>query len=692
MSRQFIQSLEGRRRSGSVIDGAMSKTADRSRSRRTARKRTLKTLFAVAVTCACASLVAPRAMAQTGGASAGGVQDPSAKANLTAAEVTTILGQAASQARPGQVMVVMDSEGITLGIYAMKGFDDNKAPNGKAFIPTGIFSEREQLIRTAAARARTCAFFASNENAFTPRTARFIIQDHFPHPIKNTPGGPLYGVQFSSFRGSDTLREEQSGFPALSGDPGGMPIYKDGVKAGGLGVAGDGSDVAARTELFPLGLTGSNDDFRVFLGKEESDFDEAVALAGIKGFEAPRRIRATKIFVDGLRFPYTKNQSARDNETRTLAQITAAGEGQLISSTPLRKSTPDVVASQPQTFLRTSFAGVQGELKRQFEIDDAGNKVAVPNTLAAQIVDSNDKDANGALLPATARLTVADVNQIFNQGVAAAINTRALIREPDGVAARVHLAVVDRDGDLLGVFRMDDGPNFGYDVAIQKARTAAFFSDNSHAFSTRALGFMSQKFFPIGINRNSSVGGPFFEIQDRLTITGIAAGTEPSSTNFRPLVGDNNNVRNPLRNGITIFAGGEPLYKGGQIVGAIGISGDGIDQDERIGFGGSAGFRPPDGIRSDQLNDQDVIDFVAGRVQRLVDLYDLSTGIPNVINALGGPTPIDLTGDDQLPARFRQRMEEGFHDFRLPYIRLPRNPERFDPGDKGVKIGKVKQG
>src|SRR5688572_31407255 len=56
-----------------------------------------------------------------------GVEDPSAKANLTAAEVTTILGQAASQARPGQVIVLMDDEGVTLGIVAMSGSDDNLA-------------------------------------------------------------------------------------------------------------------------------------------------------------------------------------------------------------------------------------------------------------------------------------------------------------------------------------------------------------------------------------------------------------------------------------------------------------------------------------------------------------------------------------------------------------------------------------
>src|SRR5688572_14278267 len=222
------------------------------------------------------------------------VQDPAAKTNLTAAEVETILGRAASQARPGQVIVVMDDEGITLGIVGMTGYNDNVAPDGTAYPRPDVLPEDFFLIATASARARTAAFFQSNENAFTTRTARFIIQDHFPHPIRNTPGGPLYGVQFSSYRGGDVLRDEQAGFPALSGDPGGIPIYKDGIKAGGIGVAGDGRDIAARPELVPFGLPGHNPQRKVFQGREEADFDEAVALAGTRGFEAPKRIRATK--------------------------------------------------------------------------------------------------------------------------------------------------------------------------------------------------------------------------------------------------------------------------------------------------------------------------------------------------------------------------------------------------------------
>jgi hypothetical protein len=41
-------------------------------------------------------------------------------------------------------------------------------------------------------------------------------------------------------------------------------------------------------------------------------------------------------------------------------------------------------------------------------------------------------------------------------------------------------------------------------------------------------------------------------------------------------------------NGIQIFPGSVPIFKGGALAGAIGISGDGIDQDDMIGFLGLA--------------------------------------------------------------------------------------------------------
>ncbi len=57
-----------------------------------------------------------------------------------------------------------------------------------------------------------------------------------------------------------------------------------------------------------------------------------------------------------------------------------------------------------------------------------------------------------------------------------------------------------------------------------------------------------------------------------------------------------------MPNGITIFPGGFPLYRNGQLIGAIGISGDGVDQDDIVGASGTSNFLPPDPIRADQFN------------------------------------------------------------------------------------------
>ena len=61
-----------------------------------------------------------------------------------------------------------------------------------------------------------------------------------------------------------------------------------------------------------------------------------------------------------------------------------------------------------------------------------------------------------------------------------------------------------------------------------------------------------------------------------------------------------------LSNSITIFPGGFPLYTNGVLVGAIGISGDGVDQDDIIGASGSTGFLAPEPIRADRTSYRNV--------------------------------------------------------------------------------------
>src|SRR6185437_3172691 len=80
-------------------------------------------------------------------------------------------------------------EGYVLGVWVVRG---GPATPGE--------------IATAVSKAGTAAFLSSNQNAFTTRTAGFIIQQHFPPGVQNTPTGPLVGVGLSNLFVSDVNR------------------------------------------------------------------------------------------------------------------------------------------------------------------------------------------------------------------------------------------------------------------------------------------------------------------------------------------------------------------------------------------------------------------------------------------------------------------------------------------------------
>jgi uncharacterized protein GlcG (DUF336 family) len=151
---------------------------------------------------------------------------------------------------------------------------------------------------------------------------------------------------------------------------------------------------------------------------------------------------------------------------------------------------------------------------------------------------------------------------------------------------------------ILGTFRTPDATVFSWDVAVQKARTAIFFSNANQAYSTRTIGFLAQMFYPPGID--GMPAGPFFGMQEQFSLI-------PQDV-LNPLNGIIFTVTNPppatphpaLPNGMTIFPGGFPLYRNGKLIGAIGVSGDGVDQDDLIGAAGTVNFLPPTAIRADQ--------------------------------------------------------------------------------------------
>ena len=494
-----------------------------------------------------------------------------ATTNLTSTDVQTILQQAASAATSlgkAVTIVVTDHEGNIIGRFGMTGAPATTTIRSVGANGQGLEGTVAPAIEAATAKAATAAFFSTSGNAFSTRTAGFIIQEHFPPGISFRAAGPLFGVQFSSLPCSDIkLTSARLG---LSGDPGGLPIYKNGLPAGGIGVEGDG--------LYTVDRDPTDND---------QPFEELIAASGIRGFEAPALIRGDNILVDGIRLPFT-------NVTNAPAPSTVVSiAGAVITPPPASEFTPQVVG------------GIAGEVSPRFFPFIAGTA------------------------PTSNALTAAEVLTIISHAAQQANITRAAIRQPLGSNARVTIAVVDAAGVVLGIFRQQDAPVFGYDVAVQKARNAAFFSsanaatalraagfgsyvdraaadglqlNGAVAFSDRAVGFLHRPFFPDGID--GSAAGPFSTSFGSWSPFNVGLQLDLVRTNFLaalsgPVVGCT--AIPALPNGIQIFAGSVPLYKNGVLVGAIGISGDGIDQDDLIAAAGANGFSPPLGIRADQI-------------------------------------------------------------------------------------------
>jgi uncharacterized protein GlcG (DUF336 family) len=193
---------------------------------------------------------------------------------------------------------------------------------------------------------------------------------------------------------------------------------------------------------------------------------------------------------------------------------------------------------------------------------------------------------------------------------------------------------VDTNGVVAGLVRTQDAPIFGTDVAVQKARSALLFShpnsaadlaalpdanypaipalfpigtyvsamqsmipgalSDGRAYGNRAVGNLARPFFPDGINgagpgplsKPIAAWSPFSDglqldlvinkvVDNLLSVTGPVAPQDCTGL-----------AR--AANGIQIFPGSVPIFRGSTLVGAIGVSGDGIDQDDMVAFLGLA--------------------------------------------------------------------------------------------------------
>ena len=601
---------------------------------------------------AAAALVLSTLAACGGGGSGSSAAPPcttgcDAAANrLAVADVQRIVAQAAAEAQArnvGAVIAVVDRVGNVLGVYRI-GSAPATVDISSGLIAPGTTHGLDGLRGTvpaelaAIAKALTGAYLSSQGNAFSSRTAGQIVQEHFNPQEHGQPSGPLYGVQFSQLSCSDVNRNATQGTIGpkrsplgLAADPGGLPLYKAGVMVGGIGVESDG-------------VYGFDRD----LADLDENLEENVAFAGTAGFATPDDIRGERITADGRTFRFVDRIALRSDP-----------------------STAPAIGALPGHFV--DVAGYVGAAPRDgVAFGSAASGVrADRGPFAAQggwvLVDA--ADANRFPPRAGALLSAANVQALLSEAFAVARRARGQIRRPVGTPADVTISVVDLNGDVLGLVRTADGPVFGIDVAVQKARTALFFSspdagaqlaatvpaqvlasstappvaapsapyatalaqftgaplDGRVAWSARAIGNVHRPFFPDGIDGAPSgplstpidTWSPFnvgfqLDLVYNQLVKGVLGDTSEGCAGRLPAgatpVAADGGIR-ILRNGAQIFPGGVPIYLEGHLAGGIGVSGDGVDQDDMIAYLGLANAgkvvtglsNAPPAMRADQL-------------------------------------------------------------------------------------------
>jgi uncharacterized protein GlcG (DUF336 family) len=119
----------------------------------------------------------------------------------------------------------------------------------------------------------------------------------------------------------------------------------------------------------------------------------------------------------------------------------------------------------------------RGRALGQGSTSTGDNQIVAPATMFLDgipvpegwIVSAHDSPLGG--------ITAADVTQIVNHSIAEANLTRAAIRLPAGVRTKMVIAVADKAGNVLGLYRMPDATIFSIDVAVAKARNTAYYAD-----------------------------------------------------------------------------------------------------------------------------------------------------------------------------------------------------------------------
>ena len=388
----------------------------------------------------------------------------------------------------------------------------------------------------------------------------------------------------------------------LAADPGGLPLYLAGTPVGGIGVIADGV----------YGLDANPRDI-------DSDLDEYIALAGNFGLAAPDDRRAERITADGklLRLSdaafadLIANAAAAptfaslNGVAGMLVAVPGYSAGAVIAGTafgqPASGVRPDTLDYPGlDAFVLVNPAGIERFRPAAGTEVTGGLTAAEVRTIITEALGTARRTRAQIRLPAggPARVTISIVDSngvvlgiarsrdapVFGADVSLQkARSAAFLSSPAAAAALSGLpSAVYLDGGL-SVLRSEPLAQYVSDLRAFTGMPAAL-ADGSIAFSTRGIGNLARPFYPDGVDATppgplSKPAGewtPFSTglqldlvynalIQHVAFVSGLAADVPADCTGisgFDTGFGVAGNVP-AIANGLQIFPGGVPIYRGG---------------------------------------------------------------------------------------------------------------------------------